>query len=174
MNDPDGGDGSVDCLTDNADVYYYMDSVGAFELESPDRAAVSSTMSNEYAPTNLAIHYDSTPVFSGSGETDIIYQEGSKNLSENSIGVTWCEDGGEGSGRYALWECDQQYIRIRGNGTYDTSVACHETGHAVGLTHGMDAIPVKGNNEPRLGCMVTSDWNNNLGSSNVANINSVY
>ncbi|MET9768045.1 hypothetical protein [Streptomyces sp. NPDC006415] len=77
-----GGDGSVNCLTDNATVYYYIDSGGAFELETPDRNAVKAAMSNEYAPTQLVIHYHTNPVFSGRGETDIVYQEGFKNLSE--------------------------------------------------------------------------------------------
>ncbi|MET8056528.1 hypothetical protein [Streptomyces microflavus] len=170
--DPDGGDGSVNCLTDNATVYYYMDSSGAFELETPDRNAVKSTMSSEYAPTQLVIHYHTNPVFSGRGETDIVYQEGSKNLSENSLGVTWCNDGSDPD--LAKFECDQQYVRIRGNGVYDTSIACHETGHAVGLVHGANASPSKGNEDPKLGCMIRTGWNNDLGANNVTNINAVY
>ncbi|MET8538635.1 hypothetical protein ABZV67_45025 [Streptomyces sp. NPDC005065] len=146
-----------------------MDSGGEYELESPDRLAVTTTMGNEFSPTDLVIQLDSSPVFSGSGETDIIYQEGSTNLSENVIGVTWCNDAvGDGI------RCDQQYIRIRGNGTYDTSVACHETGHAVGLVHGDGANPRLGNEDSRLGCMIKDGWNNDLGSNNTGNINKVY
>lgn len=169
-NDPDGGDGSVNCLTDNEIVYYYMDSNGEYELESPDRSAVTGALRNEYSPTQLVIHYDSSPKFSGSGETDIIYQEGSTNLDSGTVGVTWCNDA---AGTYS-YECDQQYIRIRGNGAYDLSVACHESGHAVGLTHGRDAYPSLDNEDPRLGCMIATGYEENLGSNNVANINSVY
>ncbi|MHC5260812.1 hypothetical protein ACYSUO_23260 [Streptomyces sp. UC4497] len=171
--DPDGGDGSLDCLTDNATVYYYMDSGGEYELESEDRHYVQETFRTEFSPTDLEIHYDSNPTFSGSGETDIIYQEGSTNLDSDSDGVTWCNDGGDPD--LARFECDQQYIRIRGNGTYSYDMACHETGHAVGLTHGSDAYPAISDHNNALACMTTSPvetWS--LGSSNTQNINAVY
>ncbi|MDX3696602.1 hypothetical protein PV726_41365 [Streptomyces europaeiscabiei] len=173
-NDPDGGDGTVDCLTDNSDVYYYMDSSGEYELESEDRTVVTGTLHDEYSPTDLAIHYDSTPVFSGSGETDIVYQEGSTNLDADSDGVTWCNDSGEGSGTYAVWECDQQYVRIRGNGHYTYGLTCHETGHAVGLVHGYDASPALNNGTNSLGCMTTPVETFDLGASNTESINDVY
>lgn len=174
--DPDGGDGILSCLTDNSDVYYYMDSSGEYELESEDRFRVQSTLSDEFSPTDLAIHYDSTPVFSGSGETDIVYQEGSTNLDADVNGVTWCNDSAanESSGQYALWECDQQYIRIRGNGHYTFEITCHETGHAVGLVHGNDASPSVSNGNNALACMTQPVENLILGVSNTESINNVY
>lgn len=174
MNDPDGGDGSVDCLTDNADVYFYMDSSGEFELEARDKNIVNSALRSEYGPTDLAITYDYSPVFSGSAETDIIYQEGSKNIDSDAIGVSWCNDSSGGDGTYSVWECDQQYVRIRGNDTIDLAVACHESGHAVGLTHGSDADPKVSNSNSVLGCMTTPSNYTTLGSSNASNINFVY
>ncbi|WP_156727673.1 hypothetical protein [Streptomyces apocyni] len=160
------------CRTDNAKVYYYMDSYKKYKLEAPDRAAVKETMRDEFAPTDLVIKYDSTPVFKGHGETDIIYQEGSDNLSENAAGMTWCDDGGDSN--LGKWECDQQYIRIRGNGVYDISIACHETGHAVGLVHGDEAIPRKNPEDPKLGCMIRKGYDYDLGANNTAHINRTY
>ncbi|MEV4946342.1 hypothetical protein [Streptomyces sp. NPDC053755] len=170
-NDPDGGDGQISCRTDNAAVSYYMDSGGEYELESPDRTAVQSTMSNDYGPTDLTISYDSSPVFSGDAETDIVYQEGSTNLSDSSDGVTWCNDAVDGSS----YGCDQQYIRIRGAGYYSRGLSCHETGHAIGLVHGQQASPRLTNTNTALGCMVTPVGDGvGLGANNRDNINSVF
>jgi hypothetical protein len=66
---------------DNRDVYFYMDSHGEYMLEDVDRRTVNAAIDGEYRPTDLAFHYDYTPVFRGSGETDIVYQEGSTGLS---------------------------------------------------------------------------------------------
>jgi hypothetical protein len=168
-DDPDGGDGLLSCQTDNREVYYYMDSGGKYELESPDRTTVSDMLRDEYASTDLARHYDSSPVFSGGAETDIIYQEGSTNISDNSDGVTWCNDAADNL------RCDQQYIRIRGNGTYTPGMSCHETGHAVGLTHGREAAPMLPQRDSRLGCLQTPvAFGTGLGANNRENINATY
>lgn len=50
------------------------------------------------------------------------------NLPSSADGVTWCNDAVNGS----TYGCDQQYVRIRGCGTYARGLACHETGHAIG------------------------------------------
>ncbi|MEW9550359.1 hypothetical protein [Nonomuraea sp. NPDC050783] len=158
------------CQTDDREVYFYMDSSGEYELESPDRAAVNSAIDDEYRPTDLAFHYDSSPVFSGDGETDIIYQEGSTGLPSNLDGITWCNAKGHDNK-----DCDQQYIRIRGNGHYTHGLTCHETGHAVGLQHGDWASPQLSRTDTRLGCMVTPVGSNaGLGANNRENINATY
>lgn len=159
------------CQTDNAAVYYYMDSGGEYELESADRADVQNALSGEYSPTQLSIHYDSSPVFSGSGETDIIFQEGSTGLSDSAAGTTWCNATDPGDSR----ACDQQYIRIRGNGYYTYALVCHETGHAVGLQHGDRSSPRLSRTDSRLGCMRTpASGHNDLGANNRENINATY
>src|ERR1044072_6944484 len=117
--------GHPPCQTDNREVYFYMDSSGEYKLESEDRSTVNNAIDGEYRPTDLAFHYDSSPVFEGSAETDIIYQEGSTGLPDSAAGRTWCN--GVSSTHY---KCDQQYIRIRGNGRYTYARVCHETGHA--------------------------------------------
>ncbi|GAA2690424.1 hypothetical protein GCM10010400_64480 [Streptomyces aculeolatus] len=168
-DDPDGGDGVLSCQTDNEALYYYMDSSGTYELESPDRTTVSNMLRDEYAPTDLARHYDSNPQFSGTSETDIIYQEGSTNLPSSSDGVTWCNDAADNR------RCDQQYIRIRGNGNYTPGLSCHETGHAVGLTHGRQASPLLSNDDSRLGCLRTpTRFDAVLKANNRENINATY
>lgn len=78
---------NVICLTDNADVYYYMDSNGALELEAPDRTVVKKVMKRYDKKTDLVVSYDSTPVFSGAGETDVIWQEGSFGRPDSTLGT---------------------------------------------------------------------------------------
>ncbi|MDG5804723.1 hypothetical protein P9869_19025 [Streptomyces ossamyceticus] len=158
------------CQTDNADVYYYMDSADKFELESEDRAVVVAVFTNQYSPTDLVRHYDSSPVFEGDAETDHIWQEGSDGFDDDVVGMAWCNDS-----LLFSYRCDQHYIRIRGNGYIDPSNACHEMGHAVGLVHGDRASPTRGmNDHAALGCMVANDYEDELGSNNVNGINSVY
>lgn len=160
------------CRTDNATVTYYLDSSGKFELESPDRVVVFDVM-GRFAQTDLTTNYDSTPVFSGSGETDVIYQEGSDGLSSGAVGVTWCNDKQDGT----TWLCDQQYIRIRGNGNYTGESAGHETGHAVGLVHGRESAPKKDMCASVMGIMrgPLDCFNSvSLGSNIIQNINDVY
>lgn len=160
------------CQTDNRDVYYYMDSSGEYELEQDDRDKVATALQNEYVPTTLNIYYDSTPVFSGTGETDIIYQEGN-DIPADAAGITWCND----EAGSATFECDQSYIRIRTQGAYNLRRSCHETGHAVGLLHGPNASPAIDRLDSRLGCMRTPTSeisSGDLGGNQVWHINHHY
>ena len=125
------------CRTDNSTVTYYMDSSGEYELETADRTAVHGALAR-YNNLDPTITYDSTPVFSGSGETDFVYQEGSFGLEDYVKGITWCNDPQDGTRHL----CDQHYIRIRGAGNYTETTAGHESGHAFGLTHGQQASPI--------------------------------
>jgi hypothetical protein len=131
-----GEDG--DCRTDNSVVSYYMDSAGDYALETPDRAAVQAAVTNIYNPTDLTVTFDSTPTYSGSAETDIIFQEGSTNFPDaNTVGVTWCNSPVVSS----IHQCDQTNILIRGLGNYSETSVSHEMGHAVGLVHPSAASP---------------------------------
>jgi hypothetical protein len=76
------------CQTDNRDLTYYMDSSGSNALEAVDRAVVNDVMSRQYNPTDLSVSYDSTPVFSGSAETDVVYEESSAGLPSSLDGYT--------------------------------------------------------------------------------------
>ncbi|WP_340539861.1 hypothetical protein [Nocardioides sp. GXZ039] len=165
-DDPEGGDGRVTCITDDATVYWYMDSGGPDELERPDRIAVRAAINNEFEPTHLDMVYDSTPVFSGEGETDIYYQESSSHIDAGADAVTWCDDAQD----HTRFKCDQQYVRMR-PGSITQGLACHETGHAIGLVHGRQATPPLDNNDLRLGCLTTPVRTSDLGSTNTQNIN---
>ncbi len=146
-----------------------MDSNGEFELESEDRSVVTNMLSSRYEPTDLNVSYDSSPVFSGSGETDVIYQEGI--VQSGFDGVAWCDD----SSPAPVYDCDQQYVRIRGNGVYNTGLACHETGHAVGLVHGANSNPTTSQTDADLGCMRTPVPSGSaLGANQVNRINQMY
>lgn len=97
-----------------------------------------------YEATVLNPTYESAK-YSGTGETDIIYQKG--NIVGEDDGTTWCDDA-------VTWEvCDQHYVRFQSGQTPTDGLACHETGHAVGLTHGYDASPRLSMTDPVLGCM---------------------
>ena len=153
--------------TDNAAVYYYMDSNGAYELETVDKNTVNNMLDAEYRPTVLAFHYDSTPVFSGGAETDTIWQEGA--VSGSDEGTTWCDN------PVGLYACDQHYIRIEGAGTYTKGLTCHEMGHAVGLVHGLNAAPSVPNQDASLRCMrKTVAASDILGTHNRSEINETY
>ncbi|WKN18029.1 hypothetical protein NEH83_29905 [Streptomyces sp. JUS-F4] len=156
------------CQTDNKDVTYYMDSSGEFKLEAVDKSYVTAMLKGEYSPTDLVIKCDATPKFSGSAETDVVWQEGAKGLDDDAEGMAWCDDPVSG------YKCDQQVIRIRGNGNYDPSITCHEMGHAVGLLHGGSAYPALPSEDSRLGCMIAHGYSSDLGSNNVSNINGTY
>lgn len=157
------------CLSDNSKVTYYMDSRGEFKLESVDKGKVRRVLSRDFAPTDLSIRYASNPSFSGGAETDIVYQEGSAGIDDDADGRTWCND------KLPRFRCDQQYVRIRGNGAYTYGLACHETGHAVGLVHGRNAQPAVGQRAARLGCMKTPvEDAQRLDGMNKRNINRTY
>lgn len=132
------------CQTDNAVVYFYMDSAGRDALEAADDRMVNEVIDDEYRPTDLVFHYDSTPVFSGRGETDWYYQE--ESVSGSAEGRTVCND------PVNTYQCDQHYITIE-PGHWTHGLTCHESGHAAGLVHGPSAAPPVGAQNPVLGCL---------------------
>lgn len=154
------------CQTDNTTLVYYQ--VGSVSVGMRD--AVHATMNGSYTTTDLNASETSTPAWSGSAETDIVYWQDS-TLPSAYIGLTWCDSAVSGS----LYRCDQQYVKFR-TGYSDRSLACHETGHAVGLTHGDIAYPSTSKTNPELACMITPNnpANQFLGGNNVISINSVY
>jgi hypothetical protein len=160
------------CLTDNSALYYYADSSGWGKLEDADKLHLWTMLYDEFEPTNLSVAYDYTPIFSGGSETDVVYQESSKNLDGGAVGIMWCNDRVNGND----WRCDQAYVRIEGHGWYQNhGVTCHETGHAVGLVHGAEAAPKLSQQDSRLGCMVTNmQPPSSLGTNNRQFINAVY
>ena len=164
------GNGSI-CQTDNATVSWYAQ--GSVTGYPSDYDAVKATINGSYDPTAaLDFVYDSTPTYSGAGETDIIYQEGTISAGDNYVGFNYCDDPVDGS-RY---KCDQQYVGFKQTTSVDRSLACHETGHAVGLLHGVYSSPAVSNTTTDLACMITphDPANQYLGSNNVTNIDNTY
>ncbi len=149
------------CQTDNADLSVYLQGT----LSAGAKSTIKSSLSSYYSPTDLAVSVKSSGVYSGSSETDIIYQSGT--LSDSYIGMTWCDDAVTGT------KCDQHYIRFNKNFGINKSDACHETGHAVGLTHGNNASPRVSPNNTIVGCMTEIDTYY-LGANNRAEINATY
>ncbi len=156
----------VVCKTDNASVYFYFDSGGTNALESDDKSKANYVIDNDYRPTDLSFHYDSTPTFSGSGETDWYVQEAT--VSGDANGMAICDDP-----ETLSYECDQHHITVEPGSTY--GLFCHEFGHAVGLTHGAEASPKVSQTDPVLGCMKTPVGTyDSLGSNQVTRINNNY
>ena len=106
-------------------------------------------------------------MYSGSAETDIIYQANGSRIPSGAEGFTWCDNAA------SYFQCDQHYIAFRSSSP-DPGLAYHQTGHAVGLTHGSNASPVLSNTDTRLGCMTTPVLNRWLGSNNAEGINATY
>lgn len=100
------------------DWFYYMDSHGEFELGGPARSQVVDTITDYCVPTDVFVRYDSDPTFSGSAETDAVYQSGP--VSSSDEGYTYCDDPADGT----IWRCDQHYIRIE-PGKWTPGLTCH-------------------------------------------------
>jgi hypothetical protein len=161
---PDCRDGTLGdpfCQTDNATLTVWREG----SLSSTGRANIASTLNNEYAPTDLAVSFVSSPSYSGSAETDIIYQQGT--VSGTADGIAWCNDA------VSSTKCDQHYNRFD-SASPSVALACHETGHAVGLTHGAQASPSLSNGDNSLGCMTTPVETSDLGAHNTNMINATY
>ncbi|WLQ39713.1 hypothetical protein P8A22_06675 [Streptomyces laculatispora] len=152
-------------VTDNATLTIYRQG----SLTSGEKSVISSALTGYYGPTDLAVSIKSSGTYTGSSETDIVYQAGA--LPATTIGRTWCDDA------VTARKCDQHYVRFNDNtssiGAINKSNACHESRRAVGLTHGPQASPKLGLYDNRLGCMSYDDVYG-LGSNNIQNINATY
>lgn len=153
------------CQTDNRTLTVYR----ASNLSSAEKSTISRAVKDYYGPTDLVVKIESHGVTEGGSETDIIYK--AKRLARGKIGITWCDDA------VTSRKCDQHYIAFNSNhadiGALNKSDVCHETGHAVGLTHGPDASPATGLYDDRLGCMSYNDVFR-LGANNKDHINATY
>ncbi|MEV8033812.1 hypothetical protein [Streptomyces sp. NPDC086182] len=160
----DYGVGGNFCRTDNATLTVWLQG----SLTAAAKSTVKGRLSSVVSPTDIAVSYPSSASYAGSAETDIIYQQSGSGMSGTTIGMTWCDDAAAGV-------CDQAYVRFRYD-SIDSELACHETGHALGLTHGTDASPRVGNANSSLGCMEKPDSGNRttFGTWQTTEINDTY
>ena len=175
-NDTASADGPI-CQTDNATWSIHRQG----SVPSGDQAMIGVEISADYDPTDLEPSYTTASgvVYSGSGETDLIYQEsvyqsGSSHWSSGLIGETWCDDAVGGTS----YKCDQSYVRFNSDYNLDYELICHETGHSVGLLHGSnsDGASLHDDSGAALGCMETPDTTNHdsLVYVETSEINSTY
>ncbi|MEV0779941.1 hypothetical protein ACIBLA_25410 [Streptomyces sp. NPDC050433] len=160
---------SFHCRTDNGYLTFGIEP----GMTSTGDSDVREAMRDEYGPTDLEVHEHrgSDIVYSGSSETDIIFDYNDPPLPSNVLGRTWCNDA------TSDYECDQHYISFdNSNSDPWKATVCHEAGHAVGLTHGEYASPDQGNGISALGCVRTplQSGYRDLGSHNVGQINGAY
>lgn len=153
------------CQTDNSAMTVYMQA----SVNSNTKGIVRDALTSQFNPTDLNVSVQSSGVYTGGSETDVVYQRSTSGLSGTNIGMTWCDDA------VTSIKCDQEYVRFRYT-TINSEEACHETGHAVGLTHGSDAYPAQTRTSAALGCMETPDSAHRytLGANNVTQINATY
>lgn len=158
------------CRTDNAGLYYCYEST----FGTAERDGVNTTMALTYDTTELHTHPEAC-VTEGSGETDIVYRT-LTSTPNNAIAITHCDDA------VSTLVCDQHYVTYRSAsiGSLDSSelwkLACHETGHAVGFTHGANADPVVASDSLTMKCLKIgfSNLDTWLGSNHASYVNSVY
>src|SRR3954469_23590685 len=82
---PDGQVGAVFCLTDNNDFTIWRQG----SLNSTGRARIANVLDGQYDPTDLHVIYAMSPSYSGSSETDVIFQQRS-DLPADARGIAWC------------------------------------------------------------------------------------
>lgn len=131
------------CRTDNTTITYYAYT----SLTSDARTRIDNMMTSVANNGVFSVTKESAPDLDGSTETDFIFrQDSSKMPSTNTIGITLCDD------PVTTYTCDQTYMYFRSSGP-DRPLICHESGHAVGLTHGNDSYPEVAAGTDLLACM---------------------
>ena len=153
---------AVFCQTDKSWL-----SVAADRTISRADAAVIIRTLGQLQGTHLKV-YGERAVTTGPIRTDIVYQR-RRLFPSQVLGETWCTHAA------SAIRCDQHVVRFQAGIPLRPSVVCHETGHAVGLTHGHEAEPRVPNDDPALGCMRTPDsGDGTYGAHNLAEINHTY
>lgn len=147
------------CQTDNAELTAYRQR----SVDSSGRRAIRGTLVNSYDTTDLDARF-TDPVYTGESETDIIYRV--RDLPGTAVGFTFCNDAVSDT------KCDQHYVTFQNQP--ERPLACHETGHGVGLLHPTEADPPRSEFSRRFRCMTNVPTSRTLGPHNTSEINSTY
>jgi hypothetical protein len=144
--------------------------------------ATNATLFQSYDTTDLTIVDGSAHT----GSVDVWYYV-NDNLPDGVVGANRCNVAASDSTcnhSHAAYHGDYlEELGWNGPGTLNADrrrkLACHETGHTVGLTHGINAYPnaISNSNVSTLQCMVQGTYDNppiGMGSHNVAHVNSWY
>lgn len=159
----DGEMGDGTCQTDSALLAVWVESP---TLTNADETQVRATLDGSFHTTDLNVIYQDPAVLTGSAETDIVYAKGDPPAGKG--GIAWCDDA------VSIIECDQHYVTFKAANAVSKGLACHETGHAVGLKHGDDSSPAVLNNSVSLKCMQDPIGSQLLGDHNANQINATY
>lgn len=151
------------CQTDGLVLTYYYQS----SLTAADNAALREGL-DQYEPTKLDPTYQNPPSYSAGDETDIVFAK--RAIPISVAGLVYCEDAA------TTLRCDQHYVLLKPGSVVRKMTACHEVGHAVGLTHGAEASPRQSPSAPDLGCLRTPYdlISYKLGPHNARQINDTY
>lgn len=147
--------------------------------------ATNATLFESYDTTNLTI----VDGFSHTETVDVWYYvndalpEGVVGANRCNVANTSLSDSSCNHSHVAYHGDYLQALGWNGSGTLNENrrrkLACHETGHTVGLTHGVDAHPtaIPNTNVNTLQCMVQGTYDSppiGVGGHNVAHIQSWY
>lgn len=147
------------CQTDNAALTVYRQA----SVRASGKRNIRTTLNNSYDTTDLDVRF-TRPVYTGSAETDVIYRV--RDVPGTAVGITFCNDAVTDT------KCDQHYVTFQNQP--GRAIACHETGHAVGLLHPTDADPRRSEFNPRFRCMTNVPTSPFLGLHNSRQIDSTY
>lgn len=117
----------------------YESSVGSAAVTT-----ISSFIDCCLEPLDLSFAWQSPIVYTGVVETDIVYRR--QDIPGSAVGTALCDN------PINSVTCDQTYVTFE-NSSPSGGLICHETGHALGLTHGEQASPHTYLNDGNLGCM---------------------
>ena len=176
-----GGDSGCDegvfiCQADSSVHTVYINALGP-----KMQAATVFTLGLSYDTTDLSViyHGNSAVTYSGTLETDVIY-ENNNSLPSNVWGRTRCDDNSPGGGKcdqfYVSYHADKIDAEIPTNTTLQRAIACHETGHTVGLLHGANSSPAQAQTAVEFRCMRTSPLPavESMGPHNIHQVNLIY
>jgi hypothetical protein len=159
------------CLADNANQYVY------YELGPMLTRATDATLYGSYDTTRINVFKDGGHYT----QTDAVYRNEDR-MPYELLGRAVCVNDVAGTKRCDHFHVEYHSDRLNELGwNVDTSqnrtrlhaLACHESGHTVGLLHGEDADPPIANNHEALRCMRTPlvETDTGVGAHNANHLN---